>query len=261
MDEGDNRKAAAGSEAAPLSAELPHEIHRLNFELARRTHRVHLLTALLIFAYTTITAAQAFLLWATYRETQRAFIASEEPYVSLGNRDGRVAEFRQQPDGGIAVMIFFFNAGRTPALNLVTNLWSSMAGVKREPDRHIERFKDPNGGVLDNVPGPAIPGQGTHTAYLPLQWTPSRAELKAIRDGKRFAIGGTFEYCDQFGHYRCQGFWARYRPPPIDDFTQYAAPACEVPEPSPPVSQIGGKKIQMIAIPRCEQPRRGQILP
>ena len=172
-----------------------------------------------------------------------------------------MAEFRQESDGSSSIVIYFFNAGRTPALNLVTNLWSSRPGVKQEPQRHIERFKDPSGGILDRVPGPTIPGQGMHTDYLPLRWTPSPDELKAIRGGKQFAIGGTFEYCDQFGHYRCQGFWARYRPPPIGDFVQFAAPACWVPPPTQPFSEIGGKKIQMIALPRCEQPPRGQVLP
>ncbi|HUY20255.1 MAG TPA: hypothetical protein VMV15_13595 [Candidatus Binataceae bacterium] len=260
MDDNDNREAPGAADRLG-SPEPAHEVHRQDFELARRTHRVHILTAILILAYTTITAVQAFLLWDTYRESQRVFVASERPYVSLGNRDGRVAEFRLEPDGSSAVVIYFFNAGRTPALNLVTNLWSSRPGVKQEPQRHIERFKDPAGGVVDSVPGPVIPGQGTHSDYLPLRWTPSVDELKAIRDGKRFAIGGTFEYCDQFGHYRCQGFWARYRPPPVDDFVQYAAPSCWVPPPVPPFSEIGGKKIRMVALPRCEQPRRGQILP
>ncbi len=243
------------------SSEPPHEIHRQNLELARRTHRIHILTTLLILTYTTITAVQAFLLWATYRESQRVFIASERPYVSLGNRDGKVAAFRQRPDGGAAVEVYFFNAGRTPALNLVINLWSSLPGAKHAPERHIERFADPNGGVLDEVPGPVIPGGGTHTDYLPVNWTPSPDELKAIRNGKSFAIGGTFEYCDQFGNYRCQGFWARYRPPPIDNFVQFAAPACWLPPPTPPYSIIGGKRIRMVTLPPCEKPRRGQILP
>ncbi len=266
LKEKDNREAAPAaaiepSPAPPFSVEMPQEMHRQNLELARRTHRIHLLTALLILAYTTITAVQAFLLWETYRESERVFIASEKPYVSLGNRDGKVAEIRQQSDGSSAIVVFFFNAGRTPALNLVTNLWSSLRGVKHEPEHHIERFQDPNGGVLDRVPGPVIPGQGTHSDYLPLRWTPSGDELKAVRSGKQFAIGGTFEYCDQFGNYRCQGFWARYRPPPIDDFVQFAAPSCWVPPPTPPSSIIGGKKIQFVALPRCEKPRRGQVLP
>jgi hypothetical protein len=269
LDDKDHRETLGGAAAfgpadtrppAPEGAP-PLEAHRQNLEVARRSHRVQVLTALLVLAYTSITAIQAFLLWETYRETQRTFIAAEKPYVSLGNRDGKVAEIHLEPDGSSAVMIFFFNAGRTPALNLVTNLWSSLPGVKHEPENHIERFKDPAGGILDNVPGPVIPGEGTHTDYLPLRWTPSREELKAIRNGKRFAIGGTFEYCDQFGHYRCQGFWARYRPPPIDDFVQYAAPSCSVPPPTPPYSEINGTRIQMVALPRCEQPRRGQILP
>jgi hypothetical protein len=260
LDDQHNREAPAAA-PAPSYTEPPHEVHRQNLELARRSHRVHILTAFLILTYTTITAVQAWLLWESYRETQRVFVASEKPYVSLGSRGGRVAEFRQRPDGSSAVVIYFFNAGRTPALNLVTNLWSSLPGVAHEQEHHIERFQDPTGGVVDSVAGPVIPGEGTHTDYLPLKWTPSRDELKAIRSGKRFAIGGTFEYCDQFGHYRCQGFWARYRPPPIDDFVQYAAPSCWVPPPTPPYSEVGGSKIQLIALPRCEQPRRGSVLP
>jgi len=34
-----------------------------------------------------------------------------------------------------------------------------------------------------------------------------------------------------------------------------------VPDPIPPIAQIGGRRIQMVALPRCAQPRRGQILP
>ncbi len=254
-DRGVDRAARAAFPDQPhtLSSTPPSGEDRGDYDLARKTHRIHIITALLILAYTTITAVQAFLLWATYRETRRAFVASEEPYVSLGNRNGRVAEFRRSADGSIAIVIYFFNAGRTPALNFVTNLWSSLPGITHEHERHIERFRDPNGGVIQNMPGPVMAGEASHRAYLPPRWTPKPEDFKAIQTGKQFSIGGTFEYCDQFGNYRCEGFWARYRPPPINDFVQFAAPPCWLPPSTPPVAKVIGQKVQMIAIPRCER--------
>ena len=230
-------------------------LHALGYELARRSHRVSLMTAGFVLAYTTITAVQAFLLYKGYQESQRTLIATERPYVSLGDRDGKIAEFRVGPSGRTALVVYFYNAGRTPALNFIANIWTSKTGVKRTPSRHIERIENPSTGVIETVPGPAISGMATHLEYTPVRWTPSGAEIATIRDGKEFSVGGTYEYCDEFGNYRCEGFWAHYEPPPIDTFVQFAAPPCWLP-PESDTRFDPGEKLAVKVLKRCEQPHR-----
>jgi hypothetical protein len=241
--------------AAEPSETNAHVLHALGYELARRSHRVSLITAAFVLAYTTITAIQAFLLYQSYRESQRAFVASERPYVSLGDRDGRIAEFRTDRSGRTALVVYFYNAGHTPALNFIANIWTSKPGAARAPERHIERVENPATGVVETVPGPAIPGQATRLEYAPGQLTPSSDEISLIRAGKEFSVGGTFEYCDEFGDYRCQGFWARYQPPPIDGFVQFAAPPCWLP-PESGHQANSAEKSAVKVLKRCEQPHR-----
>jgi hypothetical protein len=241
--------------AAPMHDLHGEIVHPLGYELARRSHRVSLVTATFVIVYTTITAVQAFLLYKGYLESQRTFISSERPYVSLGNSSGKIAEFRVSPDGRTALVVYFYNAGRTPALNFIANIWTTQKGIKRTPSRHIERIENPTTGVVETVPGPAIPGLATHLEYAPERWTPSGAEIGAIREGQEFSIGGTYEYCDEFGNYRCEGFWARYEPPPIDAFIQFAAPPCWLP-PQSDFTVYPGEKVAVKVLQRCEQPHR-----
>lgn len=234
---------------------------RLRTELRNPRFYIEILALVVVAIYTSFT----YLNWTTAIDQLQT---SERPYVSIGQADGTLAKFSPSSDGKAAIALFFTNAGHSPALNFLVN--AGLAGLPPRfgkgsiEERHLERFQSlgsptmPFHGILSSASGTDIPGQSTHREYLVSKWTLTSEEVKGIKTGKYpfFEVFGDFEFCDQFGEYRCREFSLRYVPSPVDAFVSGPLPVRDcflmpsVPPPEP---------VPMKVLHRCEQPGERKI--
>lgn len=165
--------------------------------------------------YTTVAALQLGTTRDTLKELQIQFRASERPYVGLGNHEGKIAEFVPQPDirGAHWVVLHFFNSGHAPALNFNVRYWTTYNTVFPQPQwPQVQRFRNEVTGKIQVMGGgTTIPGQSEYVFYVGPQGLPSKEQLERLRStGEQFYVMGTFDYCDQFGKFHCDGYAATY---------------------------------------------------
>lgn len=210
-----------------------------------------------------VTAWQAWLTRDALRETREEFSAHEQPYVSLGRKDGKIAEFiepktRDDPAG---MRIYVQNGGDSPALNPnigIFNAFLLKAADKNVPDTHpfqqnlprfewMVRYRDAQGGIGGNGSGESIPPQSNFEFVIPK--VVSQEQFRNIKDGKETVLlWGQLQYCDIVGNYSCRGFWLFFDGPPINSFSEEGESDCANLYSYPP-----RKSGQTYLLP-CEQP-------
>jgi len=148
-------------------------------------------------------------------QAQQLFTITQLPYVNLGNPDGLLAEFLDKfHESRPVIAMHFFNAGHSTAFDF---------GITPREDSklHLRRYLTPKGMILklEDCHDVAISGQGNHVEYLTNEAVASAQDVVAIQTGgKKLQIGGSFEYCDEFGDYRCEMFSLQYRSGNINAF-------------------------------------------
>ncbi len=194
------------------------------------------------------------------------FELSQRPYLSLGRKDGTVAEFTVPNDltvnQPIGLKLYFQNGGLSPALAVNIGLLFPpqilvSAGANptlKQPfqPQHrgfnfVLRSRDKNGGMNYSAGGISIAPQSEYVYSLPHQF--SQEEWQDVLKGEGAPIiNGVFAYCDEFGHFSCRFFSLDYEGPPENVFFESPETNCANMYGYPPA-----KSGQIYLLP-CEQP-------
>jgi hypothetical protein len=182
-------------------------------------------------------------------------------YVGLGGPNNRLADIIvNKRTGKVAIPVYFFNGGRTPAHGFVANL--ATMGLPRSTNKFTEpdigRFEFVDGNMRGirklKSSGIDIPSGTTYTQYLDTSQIPTKKELTNIYHGTRFEIVGSYVFCDEFGEFRCKNLWLNFDsaqetfvPGPFEDADCGIRPS--VPEPASASQRI---------LTRCKQPKEQQ---
>jgi hypothetical protein len=198
-------------------------------------------------------------------ENRQSFEISEHPYVSLGRKDGIIAEIVEpkapaSPNALIGLNIYLKNGGRGPALtpNLGIMLGatflakgaSSKYAVQPRPEKlqRLLRWRSTkDNSVHSNVDTSPILADSEFVHYAPDQFTQEQAT--ALLHGQRITLlMGQFEYCDEFGNYSCRQFDLFYQGEPFNRFVEGGGFDCTDWYQFPP------RQPDQIYLPPCEQP-------
>jgi hypothetical protein len=191
---------------------------------------------------------------------------TEQPVVSLGRKDGTVAEFavpnNNMPDQQIGIKIYLQNGGQSPALTpnveivqkQIVQLGQPPSNWINIPEQHfihhLFRSRNASGGTLSYYTGSMAP-QSERVYFFPNELTRQQYDLTQP-PGTRTLISGYCEYCDLSGQYICRHFELVYRGSPFNAFAEVTEADCaiEYRYPSPPPGQ-------QFLLP-CEQPEERQ---
>lgn len=199
-------------------------------------------------------------------ESRQSFEMSQRPYVSLGRKDGIVAEVVEPkgpvpPDALIGLNLYMKNGGRGPALTPHVGI---MMGVTLRsggspPSEHavqprgealpyLLRWKSTKDNTIySNVDTSPILADSEFVHYVPDQFTQEQAT--ALLNGQRYTLlTGRYEYCDEFGNYYCRQFTLDYESAPFDRFVESPWFDCTSWYAYPP------RQPDQIYLPPCEQP-------
>ena len=178
-----------------------------------------------------VTWWQACMTQQALKETQNEFASSQRPYVSLGRKDGTLAEFVEpkDPHSGeqVGIKLYLQNGGQSPALTpnvsitmsiLINGTKTQVVGPKSS-FQHLLRYRDANGSMyLPAAPG-SIPPQSEYVRLMP--GIMSEEQLESILQGRGLMLlSGFLEYCDEFGQYSCRMFDLYFQGPPINSFSE-----------------------------------------
>jgi hypothetical protein len=204
-------------------------------------------------------------------QSRQQFEAAQRPYVGIGTPEGKIAEYRPSTKANEkgSLIVEVYNAGASTATNLIVNMWTSLSPEPSEEAlNHIERWVmttdgRPSGEVV--YTGTPLPGHAVSEQPVPSEWVPTDAQFEDFKQGKAlpavgFEIVGTIEYCDPFGHWRCQAFTMKYQPLPLNRFVNSRTPdyRCSyIPSTAASAKQKFG--ITVIPLSRCEKPGEQQI--
>ncbi len=192
--------------------------------------------------YAAVAAFQYCAMVQANRETDRNFRASERPYVSIGNRDGTIAELSWTKDSKPTIRLYFFNAGRSPALNFTV---SAMVWPEWQLPKHIERYKWTEGGQVHwnfSMGARDIPAESLDVETV---YPSGQLPGYKFKDPNILGAQGTYEYCDEFGGWHCQAFMVQYDWS-LERFFVAMNNACEDTHDTVPRNAT--------ILPRCEQP-------
>ncbi len=156
---------------------------------------------------------------------QKTFEVSQQASVTLGRKDGVVAEFRNSGNPKVqdGLVIYFQNSGHMPAkFNWGLEQWftenpvTTLPGTKHFVPMMRTRNKK-TGDVTENwstdgsIGGDAV--REVAVGYLP----PGFVDYLS-KTNKVFKVNGTFEYCDELGRYACRDFSLIYQQRPFGTF-------------------------------------------
>jgi hypothetical protein len=189
---------------------------------------------------------------------------SQRPYVSLGRKDGTLAEFVEprNPQSGQrgGMKIYFQNGGQSPALTtnvgfltgvVLTNIngkWQTPAGLKSQEVFHnLLRYRDNKGGSGEYTGSGSIAPQSEYVAFVSELLT--QEQLNSMAKGEStLMLQGMIEYCDGFGRYYCRQFTLFFDGPPINAFSEHDEFSCADWYRYPP------RQPGQTYLPPCEQP-------
>jgi len=156
---------------------------------------------------------------------QKTFEVSQQASVTLGNKDGVVAEFRKSGNAKVkdGLVIYFLNSGHMPAkLKWGVNQWFVENptillpdATKFEPMKRTRNKK--TGAIADNsstdgsIGGDSVREVGI--GYLPIGFADYLEKTN-----RPFKLNGTYEYCDELGRYACRDFSLEYQHLPYGTF-------------------------------------------
>jgi len=182
---------------------------------------------------------------------QQSFEATQRPIVSIGRKDGTLAEFAvpspKATDQNVGLKIYVQNGGPAPALTpnlgllLPTLLLSGSPKPTYMPPSKNEfhpllRSTDGKGNYSFTGGGSIAPGS-EYVFFFPDQVTQEQYDAM-IKGEALVQIEGRCEYCDSFGRYTCRDFTLVWRGPPFNAFFKPSESDCAFlygyPEKAPP---------------------------
>lgn len=209
------------------------------------------------------------LTYESLQDSRQIFRETQKPSVSLGRRDGVLAEFvvpqdATLPDQNVGIKIYVQNGGQSAALtvnlgllplNLVLNgIGMGQSAPPKVPlqvnrFQHVLRSRNQNGGWGVSGGSPvSIPPQSEYIYYFPDQVT--REQYDSMIQGRRtLLLNGICEYCDSFGEYSCRQFELFWQGAPINTFSEISETDCTMFYGYPPQTTLG----ETYLLP-CEQP-------
>jgi hypothetical protein len=197
---------------------------------------------------------------------QRAFESSQRPMVSIGRKDGMVAEFvvpaPEMPNQNVGIKVYVQNGGQSPAItpnvsliNQVLVLGPSEMGQSAPPKfplfqnkpNQLVRTTNKDGGRGTNARVGSISPQSEYVYYFPDQV--SREQYESLIRRQRVAmVEGICEYCDVLGQYTCRSFSLFYYGSPFNAFAEVNEMDC-----APMYTYLPAVSGQTYLLP-CEQP-------
>jgi hypothetical protein len=186
------------------------------------------------------------------KETRKEFEVIQRPLVSLGRKDGTVAEFVEPKDSSqpVSIRLYVQNGGQASALIPNIGILSAtlVGPASGRPEgmsitkpqfrtfKPLLRFRE--GLVMNqsNGTGGPIPPQAEYVYVVPDLL--SKAQVDSIRGGQSsLLLSGELEYCDDFGRYSCRLFQLNFDGPPINAFSEVSEDDCALlysyPPPAP----------------------------
>src|SRR6266852_1653043 len=188
----------------------------------------------------TVTAAATIaIVWLTHvyvdyskkqwQVAQDSLRLSQQAYVIIGRKDGKLAEFKSTdtPGTNAAVVLFFQNSGHLPAkFNWGTTTTIPVFQDKPRlalpglPSAHtfvqMKRIRNRKDGSISESGATVIGGDSVYDAdYGEI---PKDRAKQVLEGGNLFMIEGAFESCDEMGIYSCKTFSIFYQGHPYDDF-------------------------------------------
>jgi len=157
---------------------------------------------------------------------QKTFEVTQQASVTLGNKDGIVAEFRNSHNPKVkdGLAIYFQNSGHMPA----KFKWGINQTFVENPDTNVpveaprfepmKRTRNKKTGAITETwsTDGSIGGESVREVaaeYLPPQFVDYLATTN-----RGFRVNGTFEYCDELGRYACRDFSLEYQHLPFGTF-------------------------------------------
>lgn len=191
---------------------------------------------------------------------------AERPAISFGRPDGKMAEYIRPTAGSNkgAIVLYFQNGGDDVAIRTLVNAYSmnNEKRVELEP-HHLLRYDFKYRGIAGRMTGGGltVPAHSVFSFPMPDEWVPTPQQWKQIKAGHwvgGFFVAGTFEYCDKLGRYRCEGFRADYKSPPLDEFVLTTPIPCSVLPPS--INEVPKpNRSEVHLLSRCEQPGENDL--
>lgn len=153
--------------------------------------------------------------------------AQQRPYLSLGRKDGTLAEFVEpkssDPKERIGLKIYLQNGGDAPALTPNVGLLNAIIvglpaqGLGIHTFQHLLRYRDKDG--VQGGMGASIPPQSEQVVFI--QDLLSQEQMNSMHKGDTtLFFQGILEYCDEFGRYSCRQFSLSFDGPPINAFSE-----------------------------------------
>lgn len=156
---------------------------------------------------------------------QKTFEVSQQASVTIGRKDGVVAEFRSSgnPKSQDGLVIYFQNSGHMPAkFNWGLEQWFTENPVTQIPGTtHLipmMRTRNKKTGAVTetgstdgSIGGDAV--REVAVGYLP----PTFVDYLS-KTNKVFRVNGVYEYCDELGKYSCKMFSLAYQRLPFGTF-------------------------------------------
>jgi hypothetical protein len=156
---------------------------------------------------------------------QKTFEVSQQASVTIGNKDGVVAEFRSSHNRQVqdGLVIYFQNSGHMPAkLNWGVNNWFIEHPIQQLPDaiqfEPMRRTRNKKtGDITDNSSTDGSIG-GEAVREVAVGYLQAGFVDYLNKTNRPFKLNGTYEYCDELGRYACREFSLEYRRLPFGTF-------------------------------------------
>lgn len=185
---------------------------------------------------------------------QDSFHATQRSYVTIGRKDGVVAEFVMPKDSkdNAGIVMYFQNNGHIPA-KFNWGIGGDIVVIPPLPD--FATVKSPHHFIpmtrtRNRKDGSTGEGQGaggtiaSDSMYIAdVVELPQERVVQLSHMDRLFMIDGVFEYCDALGTYSCRQFQMFYQGVPYDSFRLAFDSECPVflrvpPPPSPDIEYL-----------------------
>jgi hypothetical protein len=153
----------------------------------------------------------------------KTFEVGQRSYVTLGRKDGVVAEFRNThgatKDG---LVIYFQNSGHIPArLNWGLHNWFASDGRSSSLTQYVPMSRSKNkktGDVTENSSTDSGNIGVDSVREAAITYFDQSFVDSLIKNNSIFQLNGVYEYCDEMGTYSCKEFQLAYQHLPFDSF-------------------------------------------
>jgi hypothetical protein len=144
---------------------------------------------------------------------------SQGAYVSIGRKDGVIAEFKKSSDPRFndGLVMYFQNSGHLPA-KFNWGIEPSTVPLKPHPFVPMTRTRNKKTGAITEFFSSAAVIGGESVQQLTLGDLPPAYVDFMSKSNQPLTINGAYEYCDELGRYSCKRFSLYYQRIPYDTF-------------------------------------------